>query len=446
MKNGFKLIYITLPLLAAGAAFVGYTIKNKPAPQRVEIAERATAVRVITAKSRSLTPEIIGYGYVKPARTYDAISRVNAEAEYVHPDLKNGAILQEGTEILRLSKVDFALAVAQAKANIRAANARLAEISINQENLAAALEIEKQVFGLKEKELERIERLVKAGTAAQTALDNTRSAYLAQRQKVTSLESSLALIPTQKTAQTEQIAVYESNLASAEINLQRTVLTLPFSARVGAIFVEQGQFVKAGQSVAKFDGVDAAEIEAQIPVSGLRILLQASGANPTTNAAQLPEFFAQLGIKAVVQLELGDGIVEWDGQVDRISDTVDQKSGTIGVIIRVSDAYKSAQVGTRPPLTKGMFVKVALSAAPVNGIIIPRSALVNGNAMVLNDENRLELQVVTPKLVQGELALLKDGIDENTRIVVSKPSPMMEGMLLDPHDDPALMLRLEVTK
>ncbi len=446
MKNGFKLIYITAPLIAAGVAFVGYTIKNKPAPQRIEIAERATAVRVITAKTHAITPKITGYGYVKPARTYDAISRVNAEAEYVHPELKNGTILPAGTEILRLSQVDFALAVAQAKANIRSANARLAEISINKENLAAALNIEKQVLDLKEKDLARIQSLVSAGTAAQTALDNTRTAYLAQRQKVTGLESSLALIPTQQTAQTEQIAVYEANLASAELNLERTVLTLPFSARVGAISVEQGQFVKAGQSVAKFDGVDAAEIEAQIPVAGLRVLLNASGASPLASTAQMPEFFGQLGIHAAVQLDLGDGIVQWDGKVDRISDTVDQKSGTIGVIIRVPDAYKGAEVGTRPPLTKGMFVEVSLTANPINGITIPRSALVNGKIMVINADDRLELQAVTPQLLQGELALIQADIAEDTRIVVSKPSPMMEGMLLDPHDDPTLMKKLETAK
>ena len=169
MKTGFRLLYITLPIILAGVGFVAYTVANKPAPKRIEIAERATAVRVITAKSQLVRPKITGYGYVKPARTYDAISRINAEADYVHPQLKNGEILPAGTEILRLSPVEFTLAIAQAKANIRSANARLAEISVSQENLASALTIEKQVFVLKEKELTRLQKLFKAGTSSQTA-------------------------------------------------------------------------------------------------------------------------------------------------------------------------------------------------------------------------------------------------------------------------------------
>ena len=189
MKTGLKLIFITLPLVLLGVGFLTYTIINKKPPERVEISERATAVRIIVTEPSAVAPQATGYGLVNPARTYEAIAQVGGTTEYVNPLLKKGAILPAGSILLRLSPADFNLAIAQAHANIRAAEAKLAEIAVSKSNLAAALEIEQETFELKTKDLERVERLFTAGTASQTARDGTRATMLAQRQKVLNLES-----------------------------------------------------------------------------------------------------------------------------------------------------------------------------------------------------------------------------------------------------------------
>lgn len=446
MKSGFKLGLITLPIVLLGVGFVALTIANKPAPKQHEAVERATSVRVITAYKTEISPVVSGFGLVTPARSYQAIPQVSGTAEYVNPLLKKGGILPEGAVLLRISASDYNLAIAQARANIRAAEARLAEIGVSGENQKSAMAIEQETLALKTSDLERVEKLYTAGTASQSARDAARAAHLAQRQKLQNLQSSIALLPTQRLVQTEQIEVYQAILSTAELNLARTELRLPFAARVASVAVEVGQFVGAGKSVASFDGVKTAEVEAQIAATDMLKMFRTDEADmdgAALNPQAISGTMASLGLTAKVHLKLGQTLIEWPATLERISNTIDQKSGTVGVIVRVDNAYTSAKLGQRPPLTKGMFVEVTLQAKPVEGVVIPRSALREGHVILANSESRLMRMPVDARLVQGEIALITGGLEEGAQVVVSTPVPMMEGMLLDLQPDAALMQALQ---
>lgn len=445
MNKVLKLGLITLPIAAIGAGILAFVVANSQPPARIELAERAHAVRVITAQSTEITPSAVGFGLVTPARTFAAIAEVSGTVEYLHPDLRDGQILPSGAVLLRLSPVDFNLAIAQANANIRAARARLAELDVAESNQRAALEIEQEALAVKASDLARAEALYTAGTMPQTARDAVRASHLVQRQKVQSAESALALIPTQREVQMEQIAIYQTTLATAERNLERSELTLPFTARVATHSVEVGQFLSAGHTAATLDSVDVAEIEVQLPLQTLRTLLRTDlgeEAGLPLDPTQMGVVLRDRGLGAEVRLRLGDEQVSWPATVDRISDEIDQRSGTIGVVVRVDSPYGQAGNGMRPPLTKGMFVEVVLTARPVSGVILPRSALHGGQVHVVDADNRLHIRDVSPQIVQGGIALFTDGIEEGTRVVLVTPDPVLEGLLLDPHPDTTLMPQL----
>lgn len=448
MKSGLKLVLITLPIILIGVGILAYIVTSKPAPEQHVLRERAVSVRIITAKTQPVAPLAAGFGLVSPARTYEAITQVGGIAEYVNPLMQKGAILPAGVVLLRLSPVDFNLAIAQARANIRAAQARLAELTVSAANLTSALVIEQQALGLKLRELERAQSLFAGGTVAQSTRDNARSAHLAQQQKVQSVESSLALMPTQRAVQTEQIAVYQASLETATLNLARTELTLPFAGRVASTSVEVGQFVRVGQTAARFDGIKAAEVEAQLTIADLRKVLQISrpdGQPLVIDPSEMTKVLRDLGLKSRVRLRLGKQILDWPAKLDRISDTIDPKTGTLGVIVRVETAYSGAAPGARPPLTKGMFVEVTLTAPPISGIVIPRNALRDGQVLLADSDDRLQLLPVSPHLLQDEIALITKGLDPGMRIVVSAVSPMIPGLLLSPVIDTELMQKLAET-
>ncbi len=442
MKPGFKLVLITLPIAAIGMGILAYVVSTSPPPARVEISERANAVRVITAETRDVVPTVLGFGWVAPVRHFEAIAQVGGTVEYVNPDLRNGQILPEGAVLLRLSPTDLNLAIAQAEANIRAAEARLAELGVSEASQRAALAIEREVLAVKEADLARAETLLTAGTGTQAKRDAARSTELAQRQKVQSIESSLALIPTQRAAQTEQIAVYKASLASAELNLERSELRLPFAARVDTQVVETGQYLKPGQTAATLDGIDQAEVEVQIPLTDLRQLMRLDPAQAATlpmAPARMGEALRARGLSAEVRLRLGGETLRWPATLDRIGNGIDPRTGTVGIVVRVDNAYALALEGDRPPLTKGLFVDVALSAPAVSGVVVPRSALHGDQLHLADADNRLHMIDATPQLVQGGMAVFTEGLAPGSRVVLSTPDPVVEGLLLDPQPDAAVI-------
>ncbi len=442
MRPGLKLLLITLPIIAIGAGVLAFVVATGAPPERIPLVERATPVRVITAKTQMVAPHVVGFGLVRPARTYEAIAQVGGTVDYVNPDLQKGAILPAGAVLLRISPADFNLAIAQADANIRAAEARLAELAISEANQIAALNIEQEANALRAADLQRTETLFKNGTISQTAVDTARTAHLAQRQKVQSLESALALLPTQRTVQTEQIAVYRAALETAKLNLARTQLILPFTARVAMVSVETGQFLRSGTTAALLDGIEAGEIETQVSIAALRTLLRSTLGRSqaiSLDPATMTEVLQRIGLGAEVHLRLDDDLISWPATVDRISDTIDQKSGTLGVIVRVDTAYSGIEPGNRPPLTKGMFVEVSLEGKPESGIWVPRSALRDGRILTADDDDRLRSVDVTAVMVQDGIAMIEGDISPGARILVSQPGSVVEGMLLTVTEDAAVM-------
>ncbi len=441
----FRKLMIVPPIVLAVAVLV-FVINSKQPPERKPPTEEARQVRVIEAVPTTLVPRIIGFGDVKPGKIWNASTQVSGEITFVHADLKKGAIMQAGTEIIRISAVDYELAIREAEANIRSAQAKRKELDVSKHNTQLTLEIEERALEVRETELERKQNLKKRGTLSQSAVDQEFRDTLSQRKKVQDLKNTLNLIPTQIAVQGEQVNVYQATLEQAQLNLQRTHIKLPFTARIAEVNVETTQYAQVGQTLVIADGMETAEIAAQIAVDQFRGLAQAAvgdrrSLNLTTTSFR--EVIEQMGLQLTVRLGAGDTAIEWPARFARISDSVDPKTRTIGVIAAVDGAYSKAIPGKRPPLTKGMFVEIEIRAKPLeNRIVIPRSAVHDGRVYVLDKTNRLVINPIEVGLYQGDLAAPLSGVALGDQVVVSDLSPAIAGMLLIPVADPELSQRL----
>ena len=437
---------LILPPVVAGIAVLAYFISQRQTPETNPPEERARHVRVIQAPEVAIVPRVLGYGSVSPEKIWNASAQVSGEIIYVHENFKKGAILPADTEILRISPTDYELAIAQAKANIRSSAAKLKELEVSEENTKLALEIERRSLELHETDLKRKQELLASGTVSQLVVDDEIRDTLAQRQRVQDLENSLRLIPTQKAVEAEQKAVFEAQLEDAKLDLERTSIKLPFAARIADASVEISQYVQIGQTLTIADSIETAEIEAQVPIARFRRLAAAIdrkgmpvGITPET----LAKLVAALGFQAVVRLRTGEQSVEWSGRFARVSDTVDPNTRTLGVIVAVDGAYAQAVPGTRPPLTKGMFVEVELSTRPTEPrVIVPRSALHEGRLYVAGPDDRLEIRAVETGLLQGAFVEITTGLKKGEWVVVSDLSPAIAGMLLRNTADDQVVMQL----
>ena len=441
--------FLFLPPVLLGLVVLVYLATNREPPERNPPTERSEHVRVVAMQPTVLVPRVIGYGAVTPAKVWNAIAQVSGEVVFVHPDLKKGALLKAGTEIIRISPINFELAIAQVEANIRAADAKLEELRVREENTGLTLEIEQRALDIRDQELARKQDLFKRGTLAQASIDADTRGVLTQRQKVLDLQNSLRLIPSQRAVQVEQKAVYLAQLESARLDLERTHIALPFDARIAEANVEATQFVQVGKTLAIADSVDVAEIEAQIPISRFATLAR-SAASGIDTVGITSETFAAVakggGLGVIVRQEIGGETIEWAGRFSRMSDTIDLKTRTIGIIVAVDDAYAKAIPGERPPLGKGLFVEIELRGKPLaDQLLVPRAAIHEDRIYVANSAGRLEIRQIETGLYQGDIVSIRSGLEAGERVVVSDLSPAIEGMLLKTTLDTDLVERIRDT-
>ncbi len=435
-----RLLSFAVPVVLAALVFVYVTTSRQP-PEQAVLGERARSVRIVPLEPVSFVPSVVGFGSVEPIRTWEAVAQVPGRIEFVHAGLRVGAILPEGTEIIRVASEDYELAVQEAKANVDAAKAELRELEVRTLNTERSLEIERHSLEVKSEDLTRQQDLLSRGVASQSTLDVVQRDFLQQQVKVQELENSMSLYPAEIETQRTQIAVAEARLATARLDLERTSITLPFRGRIASKEVEATQFVSAGATLASAGDISAAEIAVQVPQD--QFVKFVSLAIPpdfemTVDENQAPGSALEgLGWKAVVAIHSARQDVEWPARIQRTSDTIDATSRSVGVIVKVEKPYANVRPGIRPPLVKGMFVRVTLEGEPLaEQRVVPRGAVRDGRVFVANAENRLESRRVKVRAFQGADALIAEGLEFGDRIVVSDLSPAIEGMLLEPIAEP----------
>ena len=298
------------------------------------------------------------------------------------------------------------------------------------------------------RELERRKKLADTGTVSATALDQDTRDSLAQRKKVQDLENTLQLVPSQRRALVEQKKLNELELAQAELNLKRTQITLPFDARIAEVSAETTQFAQTGTSLVTADGIALSEVEAQFPIAQFGQLARAAalGDRPgaAITAAEIEQIISRLGFEVTIKLDIDAISVEWPAEFSRLSDTIDLKTRSIGVIVSARDTWTTAIPGERPPLSKGLFVGVELRAKKLSDrIVIPRSAVHDGHVYRVDKDDRLQIVPVNTGLAQEGIIVIRDGLAAGDRIVVSDVLPAIDGMLLRPTRDNALEVQIQ---
>ena len=427
-----KKALIIIPLIIGIAVFI-LMVKTKNQPPKIEMTETAYNVRVVNAAHIDVIPNISVHATVSPEKTWNSVSEVSGRIIHINPRLKNGNIIKSGRELLRIDPVDYQLALSQLRAEFL-------EINIREKNAHALLAIEKRNLSLSESNFTRKQKLHKKGSISRTSLDQAEQSLLINKAAVQNLENTIALIPAERD-------VLSAKINQANRDLDQTIIYAPFDIRVANLQVENNEYVALGKSLFNGDSIDKVEILAQVPVSMMPSLLlgkvTATGHNINGDNNEISDQQLNLisiakttGLTANISMEMGNKTVIWQGEVVRISDTVDVKTQTIGIIVAVNNPYKNIILGVRPPLVKGMFVKVNINGAAIkDALLIPRLSIRQGVVNIINDENRLERRKVNIIFAQGNISIIKDGINADERVIISDIIPAVDGMLLNAKND-----------
>ncbi|MEO1719690.1 MAG: efflux RND transporter periplasmic adaptor subunit [Pseudomonadota bacterium] len=439
MKSSIlRILAFGTPVLI-GALLLYSAIANRPPPEQKPISEQARAARVMTVEPKPFTPRASGFGEVQPARVWEAVAQVAGPIEFVSPDLQAGKIISRGTEIIRISRDQYEIALQQARADLSVAQAKLGELEAQVANTTASLAIEEKSLALKQDDLNRKQALLGRRTTSQAAVDTSEIALLTQQARVQEQQNAIRLTRSQIESQRSQIAASKSRIQQAELDLARTRIAMPFTARIASESVEATQFVGVGTKMVAADGIDVAEVRAKIPQDAfagfLKLAMPDSDLQLTgADGRRRPRLNAKdLGWRAEVQLDFNGRTVRWPAEVVRTADTIDQETRTVGVIVSVQNPYSASRPGLQPPLVKGMFVNIVIKGRPIDGsLVVPRASVRDGNVFVMDDDKRLRRRAVEVASEQGEVAVIANGLAAGDIVVLSDVAPAIDGMLLDP--------------
>ena len=430
---------VFLPLLA-GVLVMVVLVGQRPHPQRTPAAEIVRSVNVIEAPASAWRPRATGFGEARPTRTWRAVAEVSGRIVERNEQVETGAILTAGTTLFRIDRTDYELAVAEAEAALAVRRAQLEELETRRNNVEQSLAIELRRLEVAARELERQQRLLDQESISQAEVDRQQREYLQQRQAVQDLENTLAQIPPERRRIEAERESTSTRLEQARRDLPRTTIKAPFDLRVSEAEPETGQYVGRGETLLRADGVGATEVEAELPVSRFRAILTSDLQRDVRAPATLDQLLDRMGLSAEVRLRAtggDDAMARWQARVDRISDAIDPRTRTVGVVVVVERPYADARPPERPPQVKGMYVEVGLCAPRRDpAVILPRTALHGDRVYVVDADDRLAIREPRLRFLGSDFVVIDAGIEPGERVVLSDPVPAITGMKLAPEDDP----------
>lgn len=422
---------------------LGLLVRGRTDPEPLAPAEVTRALRVIEVPQVMLVPRVLGYGTARASESWKAVAEVKGRVVAVHRELKAGGVLSQGEEALRIDPAEYELLIVQLQADIAQVQAQQAEQTALEKNFQASLKIEQDSLALAQRDLARLQQLATSNTVTQSEIEKKQREELSQKQQVQNLRSSLNVLPARRAALAATLAAKQALLDRARLDLSHTVIVAPFQCRLADVSLEEGEFLSAGQTLFEAYGTSQAEIDAQLPIDQVRNLLDSSRGPIDLTADAMATMRAIFDVEVIVRMHTGDLKVEWAGRFERVREQLDPRTRTVQIVVAVEKPYSRVIPGKRPPLAPGMFCEVELRGKPLpDRIVIPRASLRGGQVCVVNAEHRLERRKVDVAMTQGSFLVIRSGLQAGEMLVLTVPTPAIEGMLVEPVLDEVALKQL----
>lgn len=362
----FRWSWLVVLVVLGGAGYGMYTramaplsVRTTPVEQEAVMAGRGPALVTAT-------------GYVVPRHKVEVSSKIIGRV--VELNVKRGDKVNAGDVLLRIEDADYQARVAQAKAGVAAAEARLRELQAGSrvEEIASA----KASAAASAAELvnarvehERLAQLVAAGVSSPQELDRAKSARDVAQARLAADRSNADLVekgPRQEVidAAQAQLAQAQADVKLAETELENTVIRAPIGGTVLEKIAEVGELV----TNSNFGGTRGAKssVLTMADLGDLQVEVD-------VNQAELSK--VRVGQNAEVRLDI-EPDKAYRGRVDEISPQADRQKGTVQAKVAILDAGEAFKTEVNARVTFLGEVDPARPGSEKPRLWIPRSAVV----------------------------------------------------------------------
>ncbi|MGM0434355.1 MAG: efflux RND transporter periplasmic adaptor subunit [Pseudomonadota bacterium] len=384
-----KTAFISLVILALGAALVWLVFRTEPTATRGPDTERETAmlVEVTTAEKGDHRPTITAMGRVRAARELTLRPRVGGQIVERTSEFTPGGMVEEGEMLVRIDPADYEATLQQRRSELRQARSDL-DIEQGRQNVA------EQEFELLGEEL-----------------DGTNKALVLRQPQ---LEQARA-----------QVESAEAALRQAQLDLDRTRVTAPFNARVLSRDISLGTQVSTGEALGRLVGVDEYWVEATVPQSKLPWL-------------RFEERSGEAGAPATIRNNSA-----WpqgqhrEGRLQRLMGELNEDTRLARVLITVQDPLAlDADAPDKPPLLIGSFLNTAIEGREITDVVrLDRNHIRRNDTVWVMEDGSLSIRDVDIAFRDAEYAYVSDGVEDGDAVVTSDLASVVDGADLRTEED-----------
>ena len=374
---GSRIAPILIILIGSFFAFV--ISVSSPKPQKGIELPKPTPVFYEIISKKDITLKILTNGEVKPLNEINLISQVSGQIVEAANEFVDGGIIKAGSPLVWIDDRDYKLAVISAESRVAQAS-KLLEREIAESELAKN-DWEELGIGEASPLTLRIPQLKEAEAAEKAAL---------------------------------------ADLEKAKLNLERTVVKLPFQGIIRQKKTGVGQFVGTGSTLATAFSTE--EVLIALPLTDTEL-----------SYLGLPLAYEEemifSGPKVNFYSLVSNKNSEWTGRIVRTAGSIDPLTRLVYVYAEVINPYQQS-----PPLAIGMFVDAVIEGKTIkDGFLIPNSAINNNSKIyIINTGDNLEIREIEVLGTENDNVIIKGEISEGERVVVSPLNNAKDGMALKP--------------
>jgi multidrug resistance efflux pump len=203
-----------------------------PFGRDIEITEDAYVHGLTTV----IAPQVSGYVVAVPVTDYDEV--------------------RAGQLLARIDDSTYRARVEQARANLAAAEATLANNQQARASGVASLESQAATLVRAKADMARVADLVRDGSVSVRERDQTRAALIEAEAAVEVAKQNIRTVDVGRGGLIAQVAAAKAQLDSALIDLGHTIIRAPDSGQLGEIGVRLGQFVTNGTQLMSLEPAD----------------------------------------------------------------------------------------------------------------------------------------------------------------------------------------------
>lgn len=334
---------------------------------------QATLVRTMKVITRT-TPIVYDYtGFVEATQEMNLAPQVTGQI--VGKYFKGGDTVQAGQVLYEIDPRTYKANLLSAEGNLASARAALANA---------------------EMDAERYTKLYEQNAVSKQMLDNAVTARDQARASVKALEGLLL---------------------NAQINMEETKVTAPFTGRTDTSSLEVGNYVAAGQSVlTKISNTDPVFVKFSIAEPEYLTLAAASDGN----GAALDNLSAVLANGETYGLK---------GKVAEVNRGISDNTGTLTI--------KATFQNPKKELLPGMFAHIqATGGVREDALLIPQRSVTElmykNFVYVVGADNKVIMKEIKLGQKVGRLIMVNGGLTGEETLVVEGVGKMRQGALVDP--------------